>query len=548
MAQPATLPPEVELEDILPRSSTIELPDAFPPEELPELDLPPSEESDAPLFDLPSSPAEQFRIGEIVLLGMTLSPGQLQVSHNGEIQTVEALVANLEGQLVTLEDLLALRGLITEAYIKAGYITSGAFIPEQDFEEGGAVSIQIVEGALEQIEIAGLSKLRSGYVRSRIRAHTARPLNQADIEKALQLLQIDPLIETVNAQLLPGSGAGQSVLLLTLEEVSPWRAGISANNYRSPLVGSAQLTPYVGYDNVLGVGDRLDLTYSLTEGLNSYSLRYSVPVNAYDGTLTVSLANGQNRIVEDKFDDLEAAGSSSSYSVGFRQPLVRSPNQEFALGLAFDLQRSESTIAGGELSFPSSNVSALRFSQDWVDRTPKRVLAARSQFNLGLDIFDATRSDITPDGQFFSWQGQFQWVQQLPKNQLLLTRVSSQLTPDALLSLEQFSLGGINTVRGYRENQLLRDNGLAASVEMRFPLLAQPDVLQIAPFIEGGVGWNSGEPSSVDSLLSVGTGLLWQIDSRTKLRLDYGYALTDVDTDRNSLQENGFSFSLDWAL
>ena len=66
----------------------------------------------------------------------------------------------------------------------------------------------------------------------------------------------------------------------------------------------------------------------------------------------------------------------------------------------------------------------------------------------GLDIFNATVNDTGTDGQFFSWLGQFQWVEQFPPGLLLVTQLNSQLTPDSLLPLEKFSVGGVDTVRG----------------------------------------------------------------------------------------------------
>lgn len=106
-------------------------------------------------------------------------------------------------------------------------------------------------------------------------------------------------------------------------------------------------------------------------------------------------------------------------------------------------------------------------------RDAKRVLAARSQFSFGIDAFDATINNsggAIPDGYFLAWIGQCQWVQQLSPRNLIVARIDTQLTPDLLLSLEQFSLGGVDTVRGYQQNQLVADNGLLASLEFRIPL------------------------------------------------------------------------------
>ncbi len=167
------------------------------------------------------------------------------------------------------------------------------------------------------------------------------------------------------------------------------------------------------------------------------------------------------------------------------------------MGLALDLRRSQTYLlkdipfsfsAGAENG--KSKVTVIRFSQDWVKRKPRQVIAARSQFSLGINAFDATINDSGTDGHFFSWLGQLQLVQQLSKKNVLLIRIDTQLTPDSLLTPEQFSIGGIDTVRGYRQNQTVADNGILGPVEVRFPLTSNPEVLQVAPFFDIGKVWN----------------------------------------------------------
>lgn len=90
--------------------------------------------------------------------------------------------------------------------------------------------------------------------------------------------------------------------------------------------------------------------------------------------------------------------------------------------------------------------------------------------------------------------GQFQWVQSLGKDFIGLARIATQLTPDSLLPLEQFSIGGVDTVRGYRQNQFVADNGITGSLEIRFPIVKDPGgfgTIQIAPFFDFGKVWNN---------------------------------------------------------
>lgn len=535
---PPTAPDAVEQTIPKPSESPRPLPGetpTLPPE--PELQTPPTQES--PEVTPPSG--ERFFIKKIEVQGNTVLQDE-----------IAALTQPYENREVTFEELLELRSAIIQLYINNGYITSGAFLPSNQDLSSGIVLIQVVEGELEQIEIGGLRRLREVYVRSRIMRATSTPLNQKRLEEALQLLQLDPLIEQVNAELAPGSTPGRNILRVRLKEAPAFHTAIAIENNQSPSIGSVQGSVEVSHDNVLGFGDRLSAKYGRTEGLDLYDINYTIPVNARNGTLSFRYNNGDSRIIEDDFRDVGIRSETQTYSLNFRQPITRTPTSEFALGLSLDLRRSQTYILDDiPYSFTEgpedgeSKVTVIRFSQDWVNRSTRRVLAARSQFSVGIDAFDATINNTGTDGQFFSWLGQFQWVQQLSPRNLLVARIDAQLTPDSLLSLERFSMGGVDTVRGYQQNQLIADNGILGSVEVRVPLTSDPRVLQLSPFFEIGTAWNNRDiDSNPATIASLGLGLRWLITPDLSLRLDYGIPLISVGERGNSLQENGLYFSI----
>jgi hemolysin activation/secretion protein len=464
---------------------------------------------------------------------------------------ITSIIHAYENRDLTFEDLLTLRFEITQLYIKNGYVTSGAFLPNNQVLDQGTVRIQVIEGVLEQIDINGLQHLQDSYVRKRLERATTAPINQRQLERALQLLQLNPLIARVNAELTAGSAPGRNVLRIQLEEALRIHTGIESNNYQSSSIGSVQSSVFASHDNLLGFGDRLNATYGHAEGLNFYDLSYSLPINVDDGTITLRYGNNRSRITEEIFQDLGIRSKTRTFSISLRQPLIRTPQTEFALGLSLDLRRSQTFLLDDiPFSFSEgaengeSKVTVLRFAQDWVDRAPNRVLAVRSQFSFGLNAFGATANDTGTDGQFFSWLAQFQWVQQLSPRTVLLARTAAQITPDSLLSLERISLGGIGTVRGYDQNQLATDNGVLGSVELRIALSRDPNVVQIVPFFDIGKGWNR-QVTDLDSLLmGIGIGLEWRPSSSVNVRVDYGIPLKSVAQRGNSLQENGLYFSV----
>jgi len=102
------------------------------------------------------------------------------------------------------------------------------------------------------------------------------------------------------------------------------------------------------------------------------------------------------------------------------------------------------------------------------------VIAARSRFTFGIDALDATihQSSSIPDGKFISWLGQFQYARILKTwDMQLLFRTDAQVANQPLLPLEQIAVGGRYTVRGYREDLLVRDQALISSLELRVPIV-----------------------------------------------------------------------------
>ena len=144
------------------------------------------------------------------------------------------------------------------------------------------------------------------------------------------------------------------------------------------------------------------------------------------------------------------------------------------------------------------------------------VLAVRSQFTLGVGAFGATVSSSDPDSQFLAWGVNSStcgcW---LPRGGWWCDRRCSWRYGELLL-IEQFGMGGSDTVGGYRQDAVLADSGIFGSAELWYPIVRTGDkqgVLQVTPFVDFDHVWTNSDPRATreaNTLLSAGLGLRWQ--------------------------------------
>ena len=463
------------------------------------------------------------------------------------------VVAPFTGE-VTYAEVLAARSAINQLYLDNGYLTTGAYIPEQTLADNTVV-IEVVEGEVTEIEVTGLQRLNPGYVSSRIALATEKPLNVPQLQEALQLLQLDPLIATINADLAQGTQPGENILRLEVREADSFNAQVDLSNDRAISIGTFRRGISVTEGNLWGLGDRATLSYNNTDGSNVVDVSYRVPLSPRNTTLELRYLNGLNRIITEPFEELDIKSRSQYWEFNLRQPIVQTLNQELSLGLIFSHQAIETSILG--VPFPLSDsadingrtkVSALRFVQEWVYRSPQDAIALRSQFSWGVDWWDATINETTPDSRFWSWRGQFQYLRLLAPDTTIIFRSTVQRSDRALMGLEQLSAGGLGSIRGYPQDFLSSDNALTTTLEARLPIFRNSQhLLQIAPFFDWGTFSNNGDnPNpSPQNLASVGLGLAWQGGENLFARLDWGIPLVDANIERDrTWQSQGLYFTV----
>ena len=300
----------------------------------------------------------------------------------------------------------------------------------------------------------------------------------------------------------------------------------------------------------------------MSAGSVSGSGGFSIPVTRYNTELFVRGSYNHAEIIEKPLDELKIRNKFWNVQLGFNQPVYRSLKRSFIVGMRFEFKKNSNTLDGKPFSFSQgeddgiSKVSVLRFTQDYIERSSRQVFAFRSTFSLGIDLFDSTQhAHGIADSDYFAWLGQLQYAWQVMDNGAqLLFRGNVQLSSDHLLPLEQFALGGAHSVRGYRENEVVTDQGFDLSIEFRYPLIGGsgyftnpgfPGNLYVIPFMDYGGAWNVNNSKQIELLHSVGAGLRWNPVSWVSAEIYYAH---DLNTARKKtsydLQDSGVFFNV----
>ncbi len=390
------------------------------------------------------------------------------------------------------------------------------------------------------------------------------------VNQRLQYLKNDPLFQNVEAYLQGTEGLNNIVgleILVAAEETDKFQ--ISFENTTPDSVGDTKFGINYINTNLSTVGDRLNLGYTgtTTGGIRAANLSYQVPLDAREKTLTFGFSPTWTQVTAEPFDDFDIRARSQLFFTEYRHPLIRSLDTELAFTLGFEVQNGRTFIfndiptsfGNGADDQGRTRTSSFTFGQEYVSRSSFGAWALNSKFYFGSDLFSATTGTWDEPGGIFSrWKGSVQRLQRLSEKHQLLIQAQWQLSPKSLASSQQFVIGGLNSVRGYRASARSADNGFRFSIEDFITLdtneIGDP-IFQLAPFIDLGWVWNNPQTSNGLSdqrfLFSTGIGLRFNElfgDEDMSARVDFAYPFINLKDKGDSLQDKGIYFSVGYTL
>ena len=403
------------------------------------------------------------------------------------------LTAPWINQCLDMPRLAELTRTISDWYISRGYITSRAFLTEQDLS-GGELHIAVLEGRLERIQMAGEPPRTLAIVFPGLEG---KILNLRDIEQGME--QINRTRSApVQIEILPGETAGYSVVNLTASPEFPLSASLNFDNSGQKSTGTGQVGGSLVGNNLLGLADRWFISggrssdFASDHDAQNVQAGVSLPYGYSLFDYSYSWSNYQSTINNNGYY-WNSTGDSQSHRFTASRVLFRNGDIKTAVSLGLSHQISRNWLNNAKLDSSSRKLTSLLFGLNHTQKIFGGVATINPTFShgmpwLGAEDDNGKHGDV-PKAEFKKWSlnGSFQLP--VADNLWWLTSAYGQWSPDRLYGSERLTIGGESSVRGFKEHYLSGDNGGYWRNELNYTLFTLPVIGQVSALAALDGGW-----------------------------------------------------------
>ncbi len=416
---------------------------------------------------------------------------------------------------------------IEEYYKGQGYIL--AKTGDVNFSPEGILTIKINEGIVEDIVVKGNTKTKTYVVTREMRTKKGQPFNSKDARRSMQKLYNLGFFEDVNLKLIPGKQPGGIVLEVSVVEQKTGTFSIGGGYSASDgLIGIVT----VGDKNFRGLGDNINVHWEFggkasTSG--NYSVSYQKPwIDSKQTSLGFTVYNMINH-----YTDYDSDGNSvSTYNRryrGFDITLGRPVNDNLTHFITLKNRWDEYVEWVSDKDYQTNTAYAPNYIPDNFGLTRSMILSrvfdSRDSIN---NPSEGTRYALTAeiaglggDFTFNKYTAELRHYWKVGKTQVVAARSILGYGTGNIPAMQQFTAGGIDTLRGYRDDQFKGNRMFATTLEYRFPIAKR---VQAALFADIGDAW--GDTWNAYRSMSLKTGIGCGISVVTPfgpVRIDYAF-------------------------
>lgn len=451
--------------------------------------------SSAPIKHAAEKPAEvngalakiKFKLNRVEIKGNT-------VFTNAQLESVFKSSYKKEISVAELQQLV---DNVTTLYRSSGYILSRAILPPQTIQNG-VVQVQVIEGYVSQLTISG----QPGWVTATLNKYgepvlQSKPLQIKTLERSLLLMNDLPGV-SVKSVLNPSPQIPASSELMLVTEQQTASSYLSYDNYGTRYLGPQEIGAGVSLFSLTfpGSSDGVRvLTVPQTDSMQYIEYTHTNPIGS-EGTKFTFGGNYINTRPQFVLSDSDIVGRSQLLYIDMLYPWIRSRSENFFIHGTANYQNVSSTILSQP--FYADFFRTLVFGGEYsnVDRF-RGINDIKIDLEKGFDIMGANQHlfQSRPLGvpNFFKTSLSMSRVQALPWQLSVLAAMNGQYAFEPLLATEQYAYGGPIWGRGYNPSEIVGDDGLAMTFELRrdtgydFVWLHQ---IQYYLFYDAGIIWN----------------------------------------------------------
>lgn len=442
----------------------------------------------APSVPQPEPTGPCFTLRNIVLDGATLiSPRQQQT-----------LISPWLNRCLNLAQITAITESISDWYISRGYITSRAFLTEQDLS-AGELRLAVLEGKLRDIHLEGESPRLLNMAFPGLKG---KVLNLRDIEQGMEQIN-RARTEPVQIDILPDEQPGYSVVNLTATPTFPLSASITLDNSGQKSTGEKQLSGVLSGNNLLGIADKSYISggrssdFATGYDAQTFQTGLSVPYGYGLLDYSYSWSNYRSTFTNMGFDWI-SSGDSKTHRLNASWVAYRNGDIKTAFAAGITQRSSHNALNDIRLNSSSRNLSSLVIGINHTQKLLGGVATFNPAFSRGMPWFnaetDAGKAPDEPRAQFRKWSLSASFQRPLNADALWLTSLYGQWSPDRLYGSERLSLGGESSVRGFKEQYISGDSGGYWRNEINYSLFRLPMVGQISAVVALDGGWLRKDP------------------------------------------------------
>jgi hemolysin activation/secretion protein len=452
-------------------------------------------------------------------------------------EAVKPLYADKIGQKISLADVYGIAANLTSKYRTDGYILTQVVVPPQTISDG-IVRLRVVEGKVNNIRVEGPGA--QGTNANIINQYVGKlkekgVLKNADLEKTLLLINDLPGV-TARSVLSPSKNVVGASDLTIMVERDKMDGTVQLDNFGSRYLGMWEVLGGFNLNSFFGHNERISAQAAYApsnQGVEAEllygSLAASLPVGPYGTTVEASLGKSYTNPGAG-LEQFDVLGKSYSNGLKVNQPIIRT--RELNLSSSLGLDRRSTDTKSNIDTFKNDDITSLRLGGhvDYVDTLFSAAITnANLELSRGLSILGASKkgdADLTRaagNPEYTKMTADVSRLERLTNDFSLMVAAKGQLSSSALLSAEEFGLGGATGFgRGYDPSELVGEDGVAGSVELRW---ASPynvswlDNYSVYTFYDIGKVWNDDATvtsQEEQSLASTGFGVRANINSATR--------------------------------